>query len=66
MSGLVFDELPITICHECTESVAGEYGVDGDTARALLQVMGEDIEDHNCDRIETNGEIPCDCPGHSY
>ena len=56
----------MTICEECTESIAGEYGVDGDTARALLSIMGEDIEDHNCDRIETGGEIPCDCPGHSY
>jgi hypothetical protein len=53
------------ICETCLDSVAEEYGSDDMTALYLLiQEMGADLADHRCDRVETNGEIECSCPGH--
>ncbi len=38
---------------------------DGPTLSLLLFEFGEDIPDHICERIETSGEIACDCPAHA-
>ena len=53
------------ICDTCLESVAEEFGSDDMLSVTLLiQSMGEDLPDHLCDRVETQGEIDCGCPGH--
>ena len=53
------------ICESCLESVSEEFGSDDIVAiTMLIQAMGEDLPDHTCDKVESNGEIDCGCPGH--
>jgi hypothetical protein len=53
------------ICDTCLESVAEEFGSDDMlSVHLLIQEMGADLPDHLCDRVESNGEIDCSCPGH--
>lgn len=47
-------------CESCLEA-AEEEGAAGFEEEAL-ELMGEDIADHLCDEIETDGEIVCSCP----
>ena len=55
----------MAICDTCLESVAEEFDSDDMlSVTVLIQTMGEDLPDHLCDRVETNGEIDCSCPGH--
>jgi hypothetical protein len=55
----------MAICDTCLESVAEEFGSDDMLAvHLLIQEMGADLPDHQCDRVETDGEIDCSCPGH--
>ncbi len=48
-------------CESCLEAVMDE-GADEDIAAECLDLMGEDIADHLCDEIETDGEVVCRCP----
>ena len=55
----------MAICDTCLENVAEEFGSnDMLSVQLLIQEMGADLRDHLCDRVETNGEIDCSCPGH--
>jgi uncharacterized Zn finger protein len=55
----------MAICDTCLESVAEEFGSEDMLAvQLLIQEMGADLPDHLCDRVETDGEIDCSCPGH--
>jgi hypothetical protein len=55
----------MAICDTCLESVAEDFGSDDMLAvHLLIQEMGADLPDHQCDRVETDGEIDCSCPGH--
>ncbi|KKM88669.1 hypothetical protein LCGC14_1256400 [marine sediment metagenome] len=48
-------------CESCVEAVIDD-GADEDIAEEALDLMGEDIADHLCDEIETQGEVECSCP----
>ncbi len=48
-------------CESCLEAVI-EEGAGEDIAEECLDLMGEDIADHLCDEIETEGEVVCGCP----
>ena len=48
------------LCERCLEA-AEEEGAEGFEEEAL-ELMGEDIADHICDEIETDGELQCSCP----
>ncbi len=50
-----------TPCESCLEA-AIEEGAGDDIAAECLALMGEDIADHLCDEIETDGEVICGCP----
>ena len=55
----------MAICDTCLENVAEEFDSNDMLAvQLLIQEMGADLPDHLCDRVETNGEIDCSCPGH--
>ena len=55
----------MAICDTCLESVAEEFASnDMLSVQLLIQEMGADLPDHLCDRVETNGELECSCPGH--
>ena len=57
----------MAICDTCLESVAEEFGSEDMLAvQLLIQEMGADLPDHLCDRVESNGELECSCPGHLY
>ena len=57
----------MAICETCLESVAEEFGSDDMLSITLLiDAMGADLPDHLCDRVESNGEVECSCPGHLY
>lgn len=52
-------------CDSCLESVSEEFGSDDMVSvSTLISIMGADLPDHLCDRVETSGEIDCSCPGH--
>ncbi len=48
-------------CESCIDA-AIEEGAGDDIAAECLALMGEDIADHLCDEIETEGEVVCGCP----
>lgn len=48
-------------CESCLEAVI-EEGAGDDIAEECLELMGEDIADHLCDEVETEGEVVCGCP----
>ena len=50
----------MAICESCIEA-ATEEGAGGFEEEALM-LMGDDIADHLCDEIETDGEVRCSCP----
>ena len=53
------------ICESCLDSVSEEFGSNDIVAiTMLIQSMGEDLPDHLCDKVESNGNIECGCPGH--
>ena len=55
----------MAICDTCLESVAEEFDSnDMLSVQLLIQEMRADLPDHLCDRVETNGELECSCPGH--
>jgi|AP95_1055475.scaffolds.fasta_scaffold904700_1 hypothetical protein len=51
------------VCDSCLEVVEENYPGGGDIESATMFCieMGLDIEDHDCDGRESNGEIKCDC-----
>lgn len=48
------------MCDSCVDA-AREDGAEGIEEEALA-IMGDEIGDHDCDEIETDGEIRCACP----
>ena len=55
----------MAICDTFLESVAEEFDSDDMlSVQLLIQEMGADLPDHLCDRVESDGEIDCSCPGH--
>ena len=55
----------MAICDTCLESVAEEFDSDDMlSVQLLIQEMGADLPDHLCDRVESDGEMDCSCPGH--
>ena len=55
----------MTYCDSCLDSVSEEFGTDDMVSLgALLSIMGEDVPDHECDRINSGGELECACTGH--
>lgn len=59
-------EFIMAMCESCLGTVYENYPGEPDEkmATTFLMSMGMDIEDHNCDRVETNGDTKCDCPAH--
>jgi len=55
------------ICESCLDVVAENYPDGDDTDAAILFCVeyGKEIEDHLCDKKETDGETPCDCDCNS-
>ena len=55
------------VCDSCLEVVEQNYpgGDDIETAVEFCIVMGKDIEDHLCDKRETDGEVECNCQCNS-
>lgn len=53
-------ENKMSYCDSCVDA-ATEDGAGGIEEEALA-LMGEDMADHLCDEIETDGEIRCACP----
>ena len=51
------------VCDSCLDVVSENYpgGDDVETATVFCIELGLDIEDHLCDRKETDGETQCDC-----
>jgi hypothetical protein len=51
------------VCESCLEVVAENYpgGDDVESATDFCITMGKDIEDHLCDKRESEGEVECDC-----
>ena len=47
-------------CDLCLDAAQDE-GASGFEEEAL-DLMGEDIADHLCEEIETQGEVECSCP----
>ena len=57
-------------CDSCLTVAYDAVGYDDDESdnqeQFLDKVSGMALlEDHQCDRIETDGEIPCKCRDHS-
>ena len=52
-------EEKMSYCDSCVDA-AIEDGAEGFEEEALA-IMGEEIADHLCDEIETDGEIRCAC-----
>lgn len=50
----------MTYCDSCIQA-AGDEGADGFEEEALAE-LGAEIADHLCDKRESEGEVPCDCP----
>ena len=54
----------ITFCDDCMTEAYDHVGSDEDRQSDFLVAMGAMIDEHNCSRITTDGEILCDCTGH--
>jgi hypothetical protein len=59
----------MTYCDSCLDAAYDVVGYDEDVPNAqeefLDMVSGESLlVDHLCDRIESDGEIPCKCRDH--
>jgi len=50
-------------CLTIAYDVVGEDGAEQDKFLSDMSGMGM-IEDHLCDRVETDGEITCNCEDH--
>tara|TARA_R100001086_G_scaffold244986_1_gene175354 strand:+ start:348 stop:512 length:165 start_codon:yes stop_codon:yes gene_type:complete len=52
-----------TYCGSCVLAVEEEGG----SAEYLTELSGMALlPDHLCDRVESNGDIDCDCRDHKY
>lgn len=54
------------VCDSCL-NVAYDNGFKTYVEQAdVMKDMGDDLEDHLCDQVETEGEIECECGCRSY
>jgi hypothetical protein len=55
------------VCDLCVEAIEEDSAGFGLSRREIVQIAiehGYMLPDHRCDRIESNGEIPCECTAH--
>jgi hypothetical protein len=58
--------MPNKYCDSCLTIAYDNVGEDGEYQDEFLATFSgmSMMEDHLCDRIETDGEIPCKCRDH--
>ncbi len=63
----VAGQRPCDSCYDAASEEGTGYGLDSDDLQELMGVFGDELADHLCDEIETEGEIRCgcDCKGAS-
>jgi hypothetical protein len=48
------------ICESCMDAALDE-GVLEEDVEQVMRSIGDELGDHECDQVESGGEIPCAC-----